>query len=79
MDTLELYGCMMIYGIGCIFGTVFVILVLLETNGSPSDEVTFNGNNNVEVRLSNGDQQPLIALKKENVSYNSVNSYKEII
>lgn len=33
MEAIDLYGCMMIYGTGCIIGAFFVLFVLEETSG----------------------------------------------
>lgn len=39
MDMIELYGCMMICGMLCIVGTIFVAVFLKETSGQCLDEV----------------------------------------
>lgn len=39
MDVIELYGCMLICGILCIVGTIFVAIFLEETSGQCLDEV----------------------------------------
>lgn len=37
--SLDLYGCMLILGCGCLVGTVFVIFILHETTGQSLDDV----------------------------------------
>ncbi|XP_055295386.1 facilitated trehalose transporter Tret1-like isoform X2 [Sitodiplosis mosellana] len=39
LDSLDLYGCMVIHGVGCLVGTVFVVYVLEETTGKSLDNV----------------------------------------
>lgn len=42
LDSLELYGTMMIYGTGCVVGTFFIIFMLQDTNGTSLDSVGVN-------------------------------------
>lgn len=37
--SLDLYGCMLILGIGCLFGAIFVVFVMQETTGQSLDDV----------------------------------------
>lgn len=39
LETIDLHGCMGIFGTGCIIGTVFVAFVLEETKGKSLDDV----------------------------------------
>lgn len=42
LESLDLHGCLIIYGIGCIFGAIFVLMVLKETRGKPLDDMCVN-------------------------------------
>ncbi|XP_055299425.1 facilitated trehalose transporter Tret1-like [Sitodiplosis mosellana] len=42
LETLNLYPCFMIYGVGCIVGTIFFYLVLEDTSGKSLDDVGIN-------------------------------------
>lgn len=37
--SLDLYGCMLFFGVGCLFGTMFVVFILEETTGQSLDDV----------------------------------------
>ncbi|XP_055304279.1 uncharacterized protein LOC129569467 [Sitodiplosis mosellana] len=39
LGTIDLHGCMNIFGVGCIIGAVFVLFVLEETKGKSLDDV----------------------------------------
>lgn len=42
LESLDLHGCLIIYGTGCIFGAIFVLMVLKETRGKPLDDVSID-------------------------------------
>lgn len=44
VELLDLHGCMLIYGIGCFVGAIFVVLVLKETSGKSLDDIGKNDN-----------------------------------
>lgn len=44
LDSIDLHGCLMVYGAGCIIGFLFVLFVTKETKGQPLDEVDMNEN-----------------------------------
>lgn len=74
METLELYGCMMIYGSGCIVGALFVLFVLKETSGQSL--IGLNGGIDNRVRCSD-DRIPLLLVpdRKSPISrYHTFNS-----
>lgn len=57
METLELYGCMMIYGSGCVMGAIFVLFLLKETSGLPM----IGSNDGIDNRLRCSDDRiPLL-------------------
>lgn len=72
VEMFNLYGCMMIFGIGCSIGAIFVLLVLEETSGVSLDNVGINDEmeNNF---ASNLDQQPLISLQQSRLCYYTFN------
>lgn len=39
LETLDLHGTFMIYGTGCVVGTIFIIFVLGDTSGTSLDDV----------------------------------------
>lgn len=39
LEQINLHGCLLIYGVGCIVGFVFVLWFLKETSGQSLDEV----------------------------------------
>lgn len=39
LQSLDLHGCLSIYGCGCIIGFIFVLLVVKETSGTSLDDV----------------------------------------
>lgn len=39
LESIDLHGCLSIFGIGCIIGFIFVFLVLSETKGKSLDDV----------------------------------------
>ena len=44
LDKIDLHGCLMIYGIGCVIGFIFVLFVLKETTGQSLDDVGIDAN-----------------------------------
>lgn len=39
LNVVDLYGCMLIYGCGCIVGAIFVLIFTEETSGQRIDDV----------------------------------------
>lgn len=39
LESIDLHGCLMVYGVGCIIGCLFVLLCLKETSGQSLDDV----------------------------------------
>lgn len=39
LKIIDLHGCLAIFGIGCIIGTIFVFFILEETTGKSLDDV----------------------------------------
>lgn len=39
LESLDLHGCLMIYGTGCVIGFVFVLVILEETSGKSLDNI----------------------------------------
>ena len=72
MEVLNLYGCMMIFAIGCTIGAIFVLCVLKETSGrslndiESDDEFEYDNWNNL-------DKKPLISQKRQDISYHTFN------
>lgn len=75
MEMFNLYGCMMIFGIGCSVGAIFVLCVLEETSGLSLDNVGAN-NEFQNNGSSNLDQQPLIRLQHPNFCYHTFNKHR---
>lgn len=70
MEMLNLYGCMMIFGIGCSVGAIFVLCFLDETSGLSLDAIGMN--DDIENNVSNSlDQQPLIPLERTRIGYHT--------
>lgn len=42
LELVDLHGCFIIYGVGCIIGSIFVIFVMRETSGQSLDDVGVN-------------------------------------
>lgn len=42
LECLDLYGCMLLFGCGCLVGTVFVVFILEETTGKSLDSIDIN-------------------------------------
>lgn len=42
LEKLDLHGCMMIYGFGCVGATIFVLFFLKETSGQSLDDAGEN-------------------------------------
>lgn len=75
MEMFNLYGCMMIFGIGCSIGAIFVLCVLKETSGLSLDNVGMN--DEIENDVSNNlDQQPLIHLQHPRLCYHTFNKFR---
>lgn len=62
MSIIGLHGCMMIYGIGCVVGAVFVLVVLKETKGKSLDGVDIKIKDEIDPNNKVG--QPLISKEK---------------
>lgn len=45
IDVIQLYGCLSIFAVSCIFGAFFVIFVLKETNGMTIEGIGSHNNN----------------------------------
>lgn len=73
METLNLYGCMMIFGIGCSIGAIFVLCVLEETSGLSLDNIGMNDD------MENTVSQPLIPLQCPRLCYHTFNKYRNEI
>ncbi|XP_037040406.1 facilitated trehalose transporter Tret1-2 homolog [Bradysia coprophila] len=61
MELVGLHGSLLIYGIGCVVGVVFVIIVLEETRGQSLDDDDSNETRDRQKGSSNKAQQPLIS------------------
>lgn len=44
LESVDLHGCLSIYGAGCILGFIFVLFVLDETTGKSLDQVVDHEN-----------------------------------
>lgn len=44
LNIINLHGCLIIFGVGCIIGTIFVLFVLEETKGKSLDDVGLDEN-----------------------------------
>lgn len=73
MELLNLYGCMMIFGMGCTVGAVFILCVLNETSGLPLDELDLNDESDTDAS-SNLDQRPLVSIEHQIVCYRTFNN-----
>lgn len=70
MEMFNLYGCMMIFGIGCSIGAIFVLFILEETSNLSLDNV--GGHNEYQHGVANNlDQQPLISVQHPRSCYNT--------
>lgn len=49
LELVDLHGCLIIYGTGCIFGMLFVLYVLDETSGKSLDDI------GAEKKVKNGE------------------------
>lgn len=74
MEMLDLYGCMMIFGIGCTVGAIFVLCALEETSGRPLDDIYLNDDEIDDNASDNNlDQRPLISIQRQRISYQTFN------
>lgn len=80
MEALELYGCMMIYGSGCIAGAIFVLFVLKETSGQSLDDVESDEKTD-DILLTNSEsQRPLNPSNQNAFRYHTFSNHnKQII
>lgn len=60
ISVFGLHGCTLIYGIGCVLGAIFVVLVQKETRGRAIDDVENNVDAKNQIDLNNKTDQPLI-------------------
>lgn len=44
MWSVDLHGCFLIYGVGCLCGFFFILFILKETSGESLDDVGVNEN-----------------------------------
>lgn len=49
LNSIDLHGCLSIYGLGCIAGSIFILLVLKETSGECLDDVGHKPNTKIEI------------------------------
>lgn len=77
MEMVNLYGCMIIFGIGCSIGAIFILCVLDETSGLCLDDIGLNieMDNNASVNL---DQRPLIDTNKHRMNYFTFNKHRNV-
>lgn len=57
---VDLHGCMIILGIGCIIGFLFVLIAMEETSGQSLDDV----GKNKKLRLEQIHGEPLLNVEK---------------
>lgn len=53
LETFDLHGTFVIYGMGCVLGTIFIILVLKDTNGASLDNVGVDVDDKINLKHRN--------------------------
>lgn len=79
MESHGLYGCLAIYGIGCLAGATFVVFVLKETSGKSIGHVSSNERNANNSLAQIDDQRLHISAQGSKLNYNTFDSHNKQI
>lgn len=55
LSTIALHGCATIFAVSCLFGAVFVVLFVRETNGMAMDDIDVDGGTKKQQIHTNND------------------------
>lgn len=73
IEIYDLYGCMLLFGIGCTIGSIFILFVLDETSGIDIGSNVQIDNNNASINL---DRRPLIPIQYQRRNYHTFNKHR---